>query len=85
MESMQMYWSPDLDADYYRQEAQNDHKKMAMDPRTRRPFRDENMLAPVSGKSLTMVRGSTSLIPRPIPSFLMLHAEKWEGLVSEVT
>ena len=26
-----------------------------------------------------------SLVPRPIPSFSMLHAEKQEGLVSEVT
>ena len=26
-----------------------------------------------------------SLVPRPIPSFSMLHAEKREGLVSEVT
>ena len=24
-------------------------------------------------------------VPRPLPSFLMLHAEKWEGLVREVT
>ena len=27
----------------------------------------------------------SSLVPRPIPSFSMLHAEKWEGLVSEIT
>ena len=26
-----------------------------------------------------------SLVPRPIPSFSMLHAEKREGLVREVT
>ena len=24
------------------------------------------------------------LVPRPIPSFSMLHAEKWEGLVCEI-
>ena len=26
-----------------------------------------------------------SLVPRPIPSFSMLHTEKWEGLVREIT
>ena len=26
-----------------------------------------------------------SLVPRPIPRFSMLHTEKWEGLVREVT
>ena len=26
----------------------------------------------------------TSLVPRPIPTFSMLHAEKGEGLVSEI-
>ena len=30
-------------------------------------------------------RGWLSLVPRPIPSFSMLHAEKREGLVSEIT
>lgn len=42
------YQSSALEADYYRQKAQNNHKKMAMDPRTHKPFRDENALAPVS-------------------------------------
>ena len=28
---------------------------------------------------------TSSLVPRPIPSFSMLHAEKREGLVSEIT
>ena len=49
MESMQAwYQSSALEADYYRQKAQNNHKKMAMDPRTHRLFRDESQLAPVS-------------------------------------
>ena len=26
-----------------------------------------------------------SLVPRAIPSFSMLHAEKWEGLVRKIT
>ena len=31
-------------------------------------------------------KAKISLVPRPIPSFSMLHAEKWEeGLVREVT
>ena len=51
MESMQTwYQSSALEADYYRQKAQNNHKKMALDPRTHKPFRDENALAPVSGE-----------------------------------
>ena len=44
------YQSSALEADYYRQKAQVNHKKMAMDPRTHKPFRDENALAPVSGE-----------------------------------
>lgn len=48
MESMQAwYQSSALEVDYDRQKAQNNHKNMAMDPRTHRPFKDENQLAPV--------------------------------------
>ena len=46
------YQSSALEADYYRQKAQNKHKKMALDPRTHQPFRDENAFIPVSGRSL---------------------------------
>ena len=35
--------------------------------------------------SLYTILKLLSLVPRPIPSFSMLHAEKREGLVSEVT
>ena len=54
------YQSSALEADYYRQKAQNNHKKMAMDPRTHKPFRDENALALVSDRSLIMVRVNTA-------------------------
>ena len=39
----------------------------------------------VHGSKLNKLPCYSSLIPRPIPSFSMLHAEKREGLVSEIT
>ena len=32
-----------------------------------------------------IIANNTSLVPSPTPSFSMLHAEKWESLVRDVT
>ena len=49
MESMAAwYQSSALEADYYRQRSQNNHKAMALDPRTHRPFNEQKQSAPVS-------------------------------------
>ena len=42
-----------------------------------------NCASPAFFSAFTYI--TISLVPRPIPSFSMLHAEKREGLVSEVT
>lgn len=61
MESMQTwYQSSALEADYYRRKAKNNHKKMAMDPRTHKPFRDEHDFTPVSARSSIHVHAGMS-------------------------
>ena len=37
------------------------------------------------GYKVNHQKATTSLISRPFPSFLMFHAEKWEGPVYVVT
>ena len=39
----------------------------------------------MSSKVLLYVRHSIASSPGPIPSFSLLHAEKWEGLGGEIT